>query len=581
MLVDLSVQRRVLYGRNDYADDCNFAFELYGPLLSVLRCHVDSGLAGTAPTPGGGTFSGDYVAANWNWDFNDPSSSHKGTIGFGVAHVFDNPGSYNVTCRVRDLGGNAGFGTTTITVSAMSGNVYYVSTAGSDGANGLTPATAFATIAHALSVGGSTNNTILLRNGDTFALSSETNFSETGPFRQGAYVDPVAPSATKPHVNITLSGTPFQPAFNVQSGSDIRFTDIAFNYSNAGQNGCAMFFLTGSTNILAERIDATFNSPGGYVFNTDTTSDKFVVADSNLHDFSGYAAFAASPQFAAYFGNTISNYTTNNHAIRVNGGTNGVGAYATNTYLAENVVTPNASIAGGFGDITERGDNTKSVIVGNTIIAPNGTCATIQPQNTGSVEHVINSLYEGNNCVAPLTPFAVIAQHVYIRNNVFNGADVAILDLGDPQMPPGWTTDIFAYNNTHYTATVTGSDIYFVKQNGTTGNITIGDNIMMTASTSTTSTMYVSFDLAGSFLTSHNHLYAPNAGTLVGPNVGTGGISSNTANPKFVSNGSDFHLQSTSPDRNAGTAEPVYQDLTGVPRPQESVQDIGAYEYKP
>ena len=516
-----------------------------------------TGLSGSSPTPGGGTFSGDYVAANWLWDFNDPASAHKTTKGFAVAHVFDSPGTYNVVAFVHDLAGAAGFATKTITVSAMSGTTYYVSTSGSDSANGLTTSTAFATLAHAISVGGSTNNSILLRRGDTFATASSTVLNQTGPLLFGAYVDPGHVSATKPQINVTIAAQ-FASAFELNHPSDLRFTDLGFNFLNSGGQG-NVFTLETAVNTLAERIDLTFTSNGAMGFNGDTTSNDFVLADSNAHDFNGYAAYAASPQFAAYIGNTIVNYTTNNHAIRIQGGTNGVGPYASNTYIAENIVTPNGSISGGFGDVTERGDNTKSVIIGNTITASNGTCMTIQPQNLSSVEHVINSLVEGNTCIAPLTPFSVVAQHVYIRNNVFVGPDAAIQVIGDnAQMPAGWTTGIFIINNTAYQSDGSlGPDTYFLRHQTTSGTVTFGNNILWTEPLRRpTSAMLTSRGILSAPRSKggHNLIYSPRQGSVLGrKRIRTWGpAASPTRTQKFVSNGTDFHLQSTSPARNAG-----------------------------
>ena len=172
------------------------------------------------------------------------------------------------------------------------------------------------------------------------------------------------------------------------------------------------------------------------------------------------------------------------------GGTNGVGAYATNTYIAENKVTQNAAISGGFGDVTERGDNTKSVLVDNTISSPSGTCMTIQPQNLQSVEHVINSLVEGNTFVAPLTPFSIAAQHVYVRNNVFVGPDTAVTVLGDSQMPLNWTDKVFLFNNTHYLSNGTGGgDTYFLRHLTSSGTVTVANNILWTSHASTTSSI--------------------------------------------------------------------------------------------
>lgn len=73
---------------------------------------------------------------------------------------------------------------------------------------------------------------------------------------------------------------------------------------------------------------------------------------------------------------------------------------------------------------------------------------------------------------------------------------------------------------------------------------------------------------------SYNYVYPTSPGLL-----GTNAVTS--SNPGFVNApGFDFHLLSTSPNVNAGTALPSQQsaDLAGVVRPQGGGWDIGAYE---
>jgi hypothetical protein len=525
----------------------------------------------------------DYVGANWTWDFNDPTSLHKGTIGFNVAHVFDHPGTYHVTTGVRDLAGAAGWTTTDITVTAMSGTTYYVSSSGNDAPNnGLSASAPFLTIAHALSVGGSANNSILLRRGDTFGLSQTTNMSEAGPLLIGAYTDPASPSTNKPAISVSLT-TAFAPAFNLSSASDIRFTDLFFTYTNS-TNSCPVFQLTSSPNMLWERIEATFSTNGGTVWTSDTNSNNFVAADCNLHDFNGYGYYGQSPNGVAFIGTTMSNYTTNNHAIRVQGGTNGVGAYATTTYIAENTFTPSPTITGGFGDVTERGDNTNSVVVNNHFSTV-GAALDFEPQNTTSVEHVQNGLAEGNTIItATGTPFKLVANHMYVRNNLLIGLDVGVYVAGE-SMVPGWTDQIYVYNNTHYnfSATPVGSDVYFLQHQTTTGNVVVANNILWTSHQSKSSQI-VNADGKGTETINNNLIYAPNAGgSLTSPNAGKGGIIQQ--DPKFVSTdvavANAFHLSAGSSAIDVGTMVPVFRDLVGTPRPVGAGWDIGACEYTP
>jgi hypothetical protein len=149
-------------------------------------------------------------------------------------------------------------------------------------------------------------------------------------------------------------------------------------------------------------------------------------------------------------------------------------------------------------------------------------------------------------------------------------------------MPSGWTTQVFLLNNTSYQSDGSlGPDTYFARlQTLGSGTVAFANNILWTSHVSTTSSIYTTDGTASITNNGHNLLYAPNAGTQTASNVGTGGLSS--SDPKFASNGSDFHLQSTSPARNAGlTSTSVYGDPSNVMRPQEASSDIGAYEYKP
>ena len=151
-----------------------------------------------------GLSGSNYWRANWEWDFNDPNSSHPGTIGFVVGHVFENPGTYNVVARVHDLAGNAGSTTTTITVTAMSGGTtYYVASSGSDSNSGTDMAHPLLTPLYALGHSYATNNSILFRRGDTFAADAihAYQFNTAGPFLMGAYTDPASPSFQRSHLH--------------------------------------------------------------------------------------------------------------------------------------------------------------------------------------------------------------------------------------------------------------------------------------------------------------------------------------------------------------------------------------------
>jgi hypothetical protein len=539
-------------------------------------CFVFFDATGTTGLATVGTTANDFVAANFDWDFNDPTSIHKGSIGFIQAHVFDNPGTYHVLARVHDAAGNAGSTTTTVTVSAMSGTVYYVASSGNDSNGGTSTTTPFLTVAHALSVGSGTNKTILFRNGDTFALgASDTTIAVTGPWRMGGYSDPGAPSVVAPVLNSTDVGA-FASVF-VLTGTDLRFTDLKIT-GNVLTSGGNLFADQAKGNLI-ERVESNVTgSTGVNMFAVDGTTSQAGMFDCNFHDFGGYGVFAgAGSNDLAVVGNNIANFTGMDHGIRVQGGSVSFGSIATstNTVLDGNTITPITT----FDAIAVRGDNRYTVVVNN--VATNSINAT--PQNAsagGSDEHVQHVLIEGNY-VTQTNPFRIVANHVIVRNNLAIGTDVAFEVENNACssfcLAANWVDQIIVYNNTAYSATTPGYSTDFILHQRTTGNVTFQDNIFQTGSTNTASSMLFT-DAAGTETFDHNLIYDPSVSVST-PNTGTGGV--NNSNPLFTTPGSDFHLQSGSPAKDSGSNTHVYESLGLAPgRPQNSAWDMGAYERK-
>ena len=535
------------------------------PCAVYFNATTTSGLSGS-----------DFVGANWTWDFRDTASVHKGTIGFLAAHVFDNPGTYIVVTRVRDLVGAAGTTSTTITVSAMSGTTYYVSAAGSDSNAGTSIGTAFLTLQHALTLAG-TNKSILLRRGDTFTFSSIFTISGvTGPFLIGAFVDPGHVSAAAPIISSSAS-----QVSNILS-PDIRFTDLHIIQTNQGSG----IGFTNATHALIERVEIEgVGSPsisGLLTFGIDGSDNPIFFFDDHAHNFIGYGLYGDRTNNVAIAGTTFDVFSGGEHGVRLQGGNTNPGdtGFSTNAYVAENVFTP--SISGGAyqtqDSMTFRGDNKQIVFVNNTT----ADGAHFQPQNTGVIEHISDVLDEGNQFIDTLATDAsyvaenIAAQHVYIRNNIYVNCGLPIAIQGYPLLPANWTDKIFIYNNTVYTIPIDSNQYFAFEHFGTTGALTMQNNIFYQTSSNTNSSLFYTSG-SGTETFDHNLVYSPNA-TLSTPHQGTGGL---LTNPLFVTNGSNFHLQSGSPAKDSGTNTHVYESFGLAPgRPQNSTWDDGAYEFK-
>jgi hypothetical protein len=538
-----------------------------------------------------GLSGSNYWRASWTWDFNDPTSTHKGTVGFVVAHVFDNPGTYRVVTRVHDLAGNAGSATTTITVNPMSGGTtYYVASNGSDSNSGTDMAHPLLTATFAISKHYATNNAILFRRGDTFAIDGvrDFNYLTAGPFLMSAYTDPGAPSTKDPI--LTSAQDTSHGEFNV-AAPDLRFQHLHL----VATSGLGSWFsmTNGGNQALVEYVEMEGQGTSGdETINAEGVSNTFVV-DNYMHDFNAYGMYAGGCNNAAVIGNRIINFSGGTssplHGVRLNATTSGTGTANSNYYMADNTITvgPTGQI---FTAFTIHGDVQHVVVVGNTVDHDCG----VGPTNTSVVEKPNGVLFEGNVMARPASnvgyvALAADASQMEIRNNLLVNADRAVV-VGNsyPLMPANWPDQVFVENNTGYQNPPAGQPnnyaVYFGYHQFTTGAATFLNNIFWEGMTANGSRM-IGADGKGTETVDYNLIYSPNV-TLTSTNVGGHGM---VGDPKFVSmpahssdpiTASGFALQAGSPAIDTGTSTHDYEDLYRVGRAQNATMDLGAFEFR-
>lgn len=528
-----------------------------------------------------GLMGDDYVGANFNWDFDstnaDPSGRHRKTIGFATAHVFENPGTYQVAVRVRDMAGNSASSTVQVTVSPMSGgSTFYVAQSGSD-SNPGTMDQPFSSAAKGFSK-ATTNNSVLFHRGDTFPVTGTLSLAgQAGPIVIGAYGDS---SAAPPILN---SSGAFGSVVVDKGSSDIRFMDLHIVQNGSGTGGISIGDNTAATNILGLRVETEGGMAGSPQFYSSSNSDGVFIVDCHAHSFNGYGYFAASPKRDAVVGTTIDNYGQD-HGIRTQGCTEtspGVcdsGDHGGSLiYIAEDTI--NGNLTGGnppFASVSIRGDNDKTVFVNNSLNLLMG----VTPQNTASVELITNVLVEGNL----FKTIELSAQHVVVRNNAFYDTQYSVVVKGSSQLPAGFVDQILVANNTaQYVGSGVPGFTAFLEHNATTGNVTVRNNIFYDGHLhdNNGNSTFISKDGRGTETEDHNLLYAPNDSTV--PHLsGTGDL---YGDPLFMSvdptKPNAFRLSTGSPAIGTGTAVPIYQDFSGSARPAGSAIDIGAFQFQP
>jgi hypothetical protein len=521
----------------------------------------------------------DYVNAGFDWNFDtskvDPAAAHQQAIGFGVGHVFETPGTYQVGVIARDAAGHAGSSTVSITVSALTGATYYVASTGNDKNAGTTMAQPLATFAAAIAKAGP-NVSVLFRRGDTFSTGSKTlQISSTGPCLIGAYSDPASPSSAAPILSsATTGGT--SALLNILGASDTRLADVHIVSAGASDG----ITVTGSPNTLVERVEIEgvgkgANTEAGQVLYSETASNPTFFVDCHLHDFIGTGFYGNNVSHLAIIGTTIERFGDGEHGVRVQGGTF--------SFVASNTIVSNDTSPAMSG-ITIRGDNT------NIVVANNHTNRLIEflPQNETSLEHVVNGLADSNliNDTRAMPQFPsmnVTAQHIVIRNNVMVNGTAAVAVAGHPLLPKNFVDQLYIYNNTAYFFPTTFPVDYganLVSIGGTTGSMVVQNNIFAHGLTLTNEqTAFINTDKMATVTENHNLGYAPKGQGTWKPGTGAGDV---VGNPMFVStdpnNANAFRLSTGSGATDLGVSVPVYQDSAGSPRPSGAGWDIGAFE---
>ncbi|MDW3208329.1 MAG: choice-of-anchor Q domain-containing protein [Reichenbachiella sp.] len=505
----------------------------------------------------------DLPNADFSWDF-DVNNAHSSgnwelTKGMVAGHVFEEPGTYTVSCTMIARNGSVDKEEVTITVSEFSGTTYYVSNEGSDSNDGLSEVNPWATANHALAQ-LAPNARVLFRRNDTFeGIDFRIRNLNEGVKILGAYGsgnDPVLRNALgNPVIDITACSDLIVMDLHLWVND---YTDGTSNNSNRGLRA------EESSNILALRLEiddaasfATYQDDG----------DLLGIFDCYIHDIGTIGIFSSDSRRLSWVGNTIDGMETTQpeHGMRLQGGEKQFIAHSKFMNIPDVKTT-----------LTVRGDGQRHIM-----IYKNHTDRIIQvaPTDHNLIQHVslatieanyigANPAYQNVNYPPPISAINVLATEVVVRNNVIDGMRRGVtISLENPAVIPG---DIDIYNNTMNWRNV-------MEASGTIGtmmagnqsvNVTVRNNLMAAPSTGEMQ-IYDGHD--------NTNLVVSDNLMTVSPNYETDELPGSASHINSVSN---FKLAESSPAINQGALDvPVYFDQTGGKRYYGSAPDLGAFEF--
>jgi len=377
---------------------------------------------------------GDEVGPEWHdhtfrWTFGDPGAgvwtisgaSKNAALGPEAAHVFDQPGTYQVGLVVSDQNGNSS--TDAVTITVQDPDVIYggnkttcVSATGnfSGCPAGSSHVTSSSFQATANTYPG--NGRLLYRRGESF---SGNGFVPSGPGIIGAYG---AANLPKPRINGGI-GT------NWSTG--LVFMDLSFH----GSSGNGVGAQRTQRNLLIYRVETHGFTKGIAIIESTITfyrakgetnvtiHDGVFVVDCVMEGAAEYSTFLAAAHLAV-MGNEIG-AVKNQHTMR--------GSFASPGVIQHNRFGPQAraksmlKMHAGSYDKPNTGAggryNQRLVISRNTFGKGNGNWdVNIGPQNTTRDERIRDVIIERNFFTAG--DFAQVqlnlwATRVHVRNNVF------------------------------------------------------------------------------------------------------------------------------------------------------------------
>lgn len=577
-------------------------------ISTVVSASRTSGVAPLAvffDTAGTSGLDGDDdLAANFTWDFGDPSSgvwpttgkSRNAATGFLAAHVFETPGTYVVSLGVRDRAGRLG-PTETLTVSVTDPAVVYAGTATRcvsrtgdfTGAPAGCDTVASTDLGAQLSwLNGAANPRLLLRRGEAWpAVTLALNGA--GPNTLGAFGAGALPL-------LQLGYTAGQSAGMLVSGSDWRVMDLDLDGINLPPRNSEGDTAVGGGGVDFLGMNLSIHDGQGVGWGAG--GDRDFLYDSEVLN-NGYFSVYVDGVDSALLGSSVDQMRIAVSFIRP--------TESRNVYIANNLIDASrAAPTTGIKWHSRRGVITDNVITAGTsrisTTASDAECDFSLPvdQNLGRVLIERNLLKpDGNpandNYIS--TGIDLTENDAMVRNNLIYDMDLAFRGACG-------TRNVRILNNSAYmTAGTTGLNV----GNGDFLNIDapavssweVRNNLMWSENPGSNGWgELINLGTTAGITLSNNLYYKPSKAKpfAVGPHTLPTAVydfagwqalgfdaDSLWADPQLLSvdpaSADFFRLGVTSPAIGAGTPVAVFEDYDRNPRSASAGYDIGALEH--
>ncbi len=416
---------------------------------------------------------------DYTWDFDDPTSGKWATTGkpknlakgAAAAHVFEEPGTYNVTLQISDHNGVVG--TESYTITVVDPDIFYegdkttcVTDGGSNDFSGC-PSGARRIATDDLSSVvqyAQAGHRVLFHRGSAWTTGSLNWPAHEGPVTIGAYGERDNPP------RITVSGDFLQ----MSGRQDWRVMDLDLEGDGSGNSFGGVH--TGVVkNWLLLRVRSEGFSTALQLYRHEAPLAKYIaVVDSELASVS--TTVFINVEYSALLGNTIRD-SDDSHNIRFRDGWK--------TVIGHNAVY--GASDWGHALTLRRGD---FFIISDNIFGSSGEWPVSIRASSGDASQINDGVVERNRFIADYGTIhtvvqrhlVIMAQNITVRNNVFDGTGghsnyhgIAIFSQAGE--PDAFGTEI--YNNSIYydISHLTGDNFYLVSISSSITDTTVRNNL--------------------------------------------------------------------------------------------------------
>jgi PKD repeat protein len=350
--------------------------------------------------------TGSPLTASYEWSFGDPAGAYNELEGWNAAHVYDEPGTYQITLTITSEEGVPASTTVNVNVAPDTRPTLYVAANGNDSAAGTSEGAPIRTIDRVRQLLGD-NTRVLLRRGNTFDVDDRLLLSGSniviGAYGNGA--DPV----------LRWNGPviQFAPLIEVAtSSSDITVQDIDLTstYASGHDNSTPRGFMVAGSNVTVRRC--TLNNLGQGMTSAPFGIQGWLTMDNTAGVLGTYYAWNRGRDIC-HIGNTVDD-SMYEHNIR--------GQVLERVNVSHNNLfnTAKSNIWFMEGSYTWAGHNT---LHGDSVaVGPN-------PVDAGSSRLLSYARLDSNDLTATTIRARSGMEHICFNNNIIREAPIVAFDI--------------------------------------------------------------------------------------------------------------------------------------------------------